>query len=119
MLEDVMSGDYMSKEDILGLITRQGINPLNGMNEERFAEFAYAYKLIRRAFKDDNIKYEVNKPFAGMASIEIVSSSKRLLFADKEGFLEAKNYANNVEIYPLENGRVQVNLTFYGLKKRV
>ena len=56
---------------------------------------------------------EVNEPFVGIGSVSVIG--KNILFNNPESFVQAIKKANNFEVYPKTDGRVQMNFTFHGL----
>lgn len=59
----------------------------------------------------------LHKPFRSMGSVSV--EANRLDIRDSGWFNKAAALANNMEIYPLTNGKFRLTFTFHGLTKTV
>lgn len=81
-------------------------------------EFAYAVmKYLVRDIPGCSLSYKLHEPFKSCGSITV--EAKELYFIKREWFARAAEFASNVEIYPLTNGRVRLSMGFWGLAKPI
>lgn len=66
---------------------------------------------------DAKVKTEINKTFQSVGSVTV--EGKDLFFTNLEWFARASEFANNIEIYPLEKNLVRITFTFHGLVRSV
>lgn len=95
-------------------IAQNEVNPgiLNLLQLKKM-QFSHAAIKHLTGDRDVNIICKVHQPFKGTGSICI--EGERLEFRDCKWFSRAIEFANNVEAYPLTNGKVRFVLTFHGL----
>lgn len=91
------------------------------VNPKRVTEFLDAYKelsTVAKALKL-SIDYKLHEPYMSMGVISITGKSfkiKNTEFWDlTKTFSEAANTASNIDIYPMSNGQIKVDITFHGL----
>ena len=79
-------------------------------------EFAYAVmKYLVRDLPGCSLSYKLHEPFKSFGSITV--EAKELYFIKREWFARAAEFASNLEVYPLTNGRVRLSMGFLGLAK--
>jgi len=79
-------------------------------------EFAYAVmKYLAKDIPGSKLSYQLNEPFKNMGTVTL--EAKQLVFTKREWFARAAEFASNMEIYPLADGRVRLTLTFWGVAK--
>lgn len=59
------------------------------------------------------VTYDLHKPFKSMGSVSV--EGKTLSIRNSTWFNRAAQLANNMEIYPLVNGKFRLTFTFHGL----
>ena len=84
-------------------------------NELRFRQLMFAYEVLKRFVDGNNVtvSYKLYEPFKEMGSVSV--EGENLEFRNTEWFARAAEFATNTEIYPLNNNRVRVTLTFHNL----
>ncbi len=85
-------------------------------NVSRLKQMQLAYKSIERLFasqKGVSVKYSLNKPFNSFGSISVEGAVIDIENAALFGKINL--IANNVEIYPLTNGRIRMAFGFHNL----
>ena len=81
-------------------------------------EFAYAVmKYLVRDLPGCSLSYKLHEPFKSFGSITV--EAKELYFIKREWFARAAEFASNLEVYPLTNGRVRLSMGFLGLAKPI
>lgn len=87
------------------------------VNEERVKQIELSYKLLSHMIVGDcvNVTYKLHDMFNDVGTISIEGNN--IIFSDTDWFLTATKYASNVDIYPKTNGKIQIDLCFYGLTK--
>lgn len=70
-------------------------------------------KHMTKDAKDVRVLCEVNEPFISIGSVSVIG--KNIVFNNPELFMQAVRSANNFEVYPKNDGTVQMNFTFHGL----
>lgn len=85
-------------------------------NPDRMNEFSVSLEFLQRATvgRDLEFSYEFGTLFKGMGCISIVASV--LAFFDINAFLVVTAAADNFEVYPKIDGKIQINFMFFGLK---
>ncbi len=77
----------------------------------------FSYEVLRYIAEENEmtVSYELHKPFQSMGSICL--EGEDLIFLNCKHLARAIAFADNVDIYPLTNGRVRLAITFRGLTK--
>lgn len=85
----------------------------------RYAQMEFAYKALKFLTQGTSAKvsYELNEPFRGVGSV--IVEGKELSFGSSKWFTRAAEFTDNLEVYPMTNGKVCMALTFYGLTKNM
>ena len=85
------------------------------LNEYRLRQIEFTYLVMRRLTRDTDavVSYKLHEPFKTMGVVSVEGDS--LEFDDPKWFSRAAEFASNVEIYPLVNGKVRLTFTFHGL----
>ena len=83
----------------------------------KYAQMEFAYKAMKFLTQgtSEKVSYELNEPFRGVGSV--IVKGKELSFSSSKWFTRVAEFANNMEVYPMTNGKVCMALTFYGLTK--
>lgn len=89
------------------------------INPEMVARVRNTSKLLKKIVKGKDVKItcELNEPYVSMGSVSIVGNE--ISIENPSDFVRAAMCATNFEVYPKVDGTVQINLTFYGLARKV
>lgn len=84
----------------------------------RYSEMEECYQAMRMIAKenDGKLTYEVS-PECGFGSIQLESND--LVLYAKRGYSRSLMLADNLEVYPLENGKIRTALMFFGITKAI
>ena len=79
----------------------------------------FSYSILNRIAAENGmtVSYELHKPFQSMGSICL--EGEDLVFLRCKQLSRAISFADNVDVFPLTNGRIRFVLTFHGLTKKV
>ena len=79
----------------------------------------FSYSILKRIAAENGmtVSYELHKPFQSMGRICL--EGEDLVFLHCKQLARAISLADNVDVFPLTNGRVRFVLTFHGLTKRI
>lgn len=86
------------------------------LNVSRYRQMAFAHAVLQKLARDAGdmtLTYKLHQPFKFMGSVSLEGES--LEFCNSPLFSRAAGLADNIEIYPLVNGRVRMTFTFHGL----
>lgn len=93
------------------------------INPQRQIEFARAYRSLEQIINDDDdcidasIWCEMGELINGYASIKV--KAKWIVVREIDKFYAATKFANNFEIYATEDGMLQMNIMFNGVRTRI
>ena len=79
----------------------------------------FSYSILKHIAEENGmtVSYELHKPFQSMGSICL--EGEDLVFLHCKQLARAISFADNVDVFPLTNGRIRFVLTFHGLTKRI
>lgn len=85
------------------------------LNPSRVKQMQFSYSVMERLTQESEmqITYVMHEPFKSVGSIALEGDF--LEFSDCKWLGRAIEFANNIEVYPLSNGRVRLVMTFHGL----
>ena len=85
------------------------------LNAKRLNSMYKTRDILYSLFEEDDVSIEChyNEPFKSMGYISVVGEDFTVY--DMKRFYEAVAYADNIDIYPLTNGNVKIDITFHGL----
>lgn len=85
------------------------------LNPLRMEQFLFANTVLEKMIQDTDMKFSVtmHEPFNSMGSICMEGDT--LEFSDCKRLGRAIELSNNVEIFPTNDGKVRLVLTFHGL----
>ena len=85
------------------------------LNAVRFQQMKFANSVLERLVQGTNIKIStsLHEPFKSMGCIYLEGNS--LEFADCKWLGRAIEFASNFDVFPSQNGKVKLVLTFHGL----
>lgn len=85
----------------------------------RLQMMIFSYRILKRIAEENGmtVSYELHKPFQSMGSICL--EGEDLVFLQCKQLSRAISFADNVDVFPLTNGRIRFVLTFHGLTKKV
>ena len=88
------------------------------INPPRIMQMHQAYRaVISMAESEWKVKYSLHFPCVSMGTISV--EAEDFIF-EKLGMLQqVLKDASNIEIYPLTNGKLKMNITFHGITKRM
>ncbi len=88
------------------------------LNIRRLLQFMQAYHQLRAiAWESWQISYSLHDPYTSMGVIS--AEAAEFTFEQMTMLQRILADASNVEIYPLVNGNIRMNITFHGITKRV
>lgn len=88
------------------------------LNIPRFLQMVHAYKQLQNIASDTwKISSSAHAPFTSMGVICV--EADEFIFDQMQIFRQIITDASNVEIFPLANGNIRMNITFHGITKRV
>lgn len=79
----------------------------------------FSYRVLKH-IADENgmtVSYDLHKPFQSMGSICL--EGEDLVFLHCKQLARAISFADNVDVFPLTNGKIRFVLTFHGLTKKI
>lgn len=105
-------------EDIVKDFGQYLDNSVSIVNPVRCKVLAKVYKVLSDNLQGNGIKmsYELHRPLNNMAYIHVIAPSIR--FRDTEEVINALHAADTVGIYTKTDGRVEIEITFYGITVR-
>lgn len=109
-------GETLEKNlDYLTELIRKDEGRVAALNVERMQQLQLAYDIFKKIVigEDVSVSYQTNKPFPSMGSISV--EADLLALSDPELFHVVAKLANNMEVYPLTDGKVRMTFTFHGL----
>lgn len=83
----------------------------------------YQVKFVHAAMKyitkgtTAKVTYKLHEPFRTVGSVSVECDN--LMIRDSLWFRRAAQFATNMEIYPLVNGKFRLTFTFHGLVKKL
>lgn len=85
------------------------------LNFQRTRELQLLYEALKMLLHGQNVEvsYRLNEPFKESGSVTVEGA--RVVFADPKWFRGLADLANNVEVYPLVNGKLRMTFTFHNL----
>lgn len=93
-----------------------GVSIMNPMREENVD---FVYKVLRYLTRDDDsvtLKRD-DVMYPSMASISL--EAEAVTFTDMKWFLRAAEFASNLDVYPLTNGKIRMTFGFHGMTKKL
>ena len=119
-MEDLVEMDeetQMLFEEIGRAITEEESEP-QILNVFRLLQMVHAYKQLQEIASDNwKISSSTHTPFTSMGVICI--EADEFIFDQMQAFRQIIMDASNVEVFPLINGNIRMNITFHGITKRV
>ena len=88
-------------------------------NPERFHLFRTAFEMVRSCFEGEDVKvdFRMNEPYPSSSYIFI--EGKNVTTKDAGTLMRAMRMASNIDIYPMTNGKVHIDLGFDGMTRKV
>ncbi len=101
--------------EAFGTLIEENDHPVSLLNANKLAQLKFSYLAMRYLTRgmDAVVTYKLYEPYKTMGSVSVESES--LEFDDPKWLSRAAEFASNVELYPLENGKVRMTFTFHGL----
>lgn len=88
-------------------------------NEVRLEEIKSVYYTMLNSTQgtDAVVTYDFDEPEMSIGAVDVVG--KKLEFNNPAAFADAAGLSDNMEVYPLVDGKVQVTFGFYGIASRI
>lgn len=105
--------------DFIGQWILEDEQQLSTLEPLRMQMMNFSYRVLKH-IADDNgmtVSYELHKPFQSMGCIYL--EGEDLVFLHCKQLARAISFADNVDVFPLTDGRIRFVLTFHGLTKKV
>ena len=124
-MDQVFNTEFMSDQEVLDMLdtivytvgeaVEEDENRVQMLSENRLRQMQFTNAVLKYLTKgtDAVISHKLNQPFKSMGSILV--EGKELCFTNAEWLARAAEFASNVDIYPLTNGKVRMTFTFHGL----
>ncbi len=79
----------------------------------------FSYRILKRIAEENGmtVSYELHKPFQSMGSICL--EGEDMVFLQCKQLARAISFADNLNVFPLTNGKIRIVLTFHGLTKKI
>lgn len=87
------------------------------INPFRFADIQRTQRTLEKLFGDNGKVSCKLEPHRGVGTVYVEATE--MVFPDPKVLLAVVNLANNMEVYPLTNGRCRMALSFYGLSEQI
>ena len=89
------------------------------INPVKVYQLKFVHAVMKYLTKGTGAKvtYDLHKPFRSMGNVSV--EAKNLAVRNATWFNKAARLANNMEIYPLTNGKFRMTFTFHGLTNNV
>lgn len=86
---------------------------------EKLQKMQFVHGVIKYLTKETKAKvtYSLHTPFKSMGSIFVEAMELKL--CDMKWFSRVVQFADNVDIYPLTNGKIKMAITFHGLVRSI
>lgn len=124
-MDEYIEQEFLSDEEVtemldsivlaIGEIAEEEDAKTAVLSEIKLQQIRFTYSVLRYLTKDKAVKltYKLHEPFKSMGSVSV--EGEDLSFTNAEWFARAAEFASNVDIYPLVNGKVRITFTFHGL----
>lgn len=110
-LEEMMDSATLS----LGELIAEDEKRASIINPNVLQNLVCVYKTMKYISKGTNarVTYKLHEPYNSMGVVSVTGSN--LIFKKCEWLLKSIALASNYEVYPKNNGTVQMSFTFHGL----
>ena len=124
-MDQFFNTEFMSDQEVLDMLdtivytigeaVEEDEARVQMLSENKLRQMQFTNAVLKYLTKGTNtvITHKLNQPFNSMGSI--IAEGEELCFANAEWFSRAAEFASNVAIYPLSNGKVRMTFTFHGL----
>lgn len=124
-MDQVFNTEFMSDEEVdkaldafvlaVGEAISEEEKKVHMLSGDRMRQMQFTHAVLKYLTKGTDIKvfYKLHQPIKSMGSIFL--EGKEICFSHAEWFSRAAEFASNVDIYPLVNGKVRMAFTFHGL----
>ena len=105
--------------DLIGQWILEDEQQPSALQPIRLQMMNFSYRILKHIAEENGmtVSYELHKPFQSMGSICL--EGEDLVFLQCKQLSRAISFADNVDVFPLTNGRIRFVLTFHGLTKKV
>jgi hypothetical protein len=110
-LEEMMDSAILS----LGELIAEDEKRTSIINPDILQNLVCVYKAMKYISKGTNAKvtYKLHEPYNSMGVVSVIGHN--LIFKNSKWLMKAIALSSNYEVYPKNNGTVQMNFTFHGL----
>ena len=86
---------------------------------EKLQKMQFVHGVVKYLTKGTKAKvtYSLHTPFKSMGSVFV--EAEEIKFYDMKWFERIVQFADNVDIYPLTNGKIRMAITFHGLVRPI
>lgn len=117
--------DYEIEEMIDGLLLDLGNQVMESeskasiVNPNRLKQITLSYNALKYLTQkmDVKVSYMLHEPFQSVGCVSI--EGKDISFCNTKLFVKICRLASNVDVYPLTNGNVKMDLTFHKLTEPI
>ena len=104
--------------DCIGQLILEDKQQPSTLQPIRLQMMNFSYNILKRIAEENGmtVSYELHKPFQSMGSICL--EGEDLVFLQCKQLARAISFADNIDVFPLTNGRIRLVLTFHGLTKK-
>lgn len=104
--------------DCIGQLILEDKQQPSTLQPIRLQMMNFSYSVLKRIAEENGmtVSYELHKPFQSMGSIRL--EGEDLVFLQCKQLARAISFADNIDVFPLTNGRIRLVLTFHGLTKK-
>ena len=105
--------------DLIGQWILEDEQQPSALQPIRLQMMNFSYRILKHIAEENGmpVSYELHKPFQSMGSICL--EGEDLVFLQCKQLSRAISCADNVDVFPLTNGRIRFVLSFHGLTKKV
>lgn len=86
----------------------------------KIRQLSYTYRVLKYLTKGMNgvkVTYEVHKPYRSMGSVSV--AGKHIVLRKPEWFMKAIELSSYFDVFPKEDGTVQMDFTFHDLTETI
>lgn len=117
--------DYEIEEMMDGLLLDLGNQVMENegrasiINPNRLKQITLSYNVLKYLTQKTDIKvsYMLHEPFQSVGCISV--EGKDVSFCNTKLFVKVCKLASNIDVYPLTNGSVKIDLTFHKLTEPI
>lgn len=124
-MDQLFNTEFMSDQEVLDMLdtivftvgeaVEEEESRVHMLAENKLRQMQFTHAVLKYLTKgtDAVVSHKLNQPFKSMGSIIVEGAD--LSFSNAEWFARAAEFASNVDVYPLTNGKVRMAFTFHGI----